>query len=175
MADDDEDGGIDRRRLVRWLIVLGIGLPILVEGITFLGLMSHSVSDGGAATATPTPAPGVGVGDDLLADTAVTEHVDSARVVVRDDGWEFVLTVTVENTGDSPYELRLERATSGEGTTLDSAATTGRIAPGATGNVTAAWTFPASERPETVTVTVVRDGDEHTETVQLAPVSVEMG
>ena len=45
---------MERRTLVRLLVVLAIGIPVLVEAVTFLGLLEHQLLDGsGAPTATP--------------------------------------------------------------------------------------------------------------------------
>jgi len=77
-----EDDGIDRRTLVRLLIVVTIGVPILVEATTFLGLVSHSLGDEGGDTSSPTPPQdATGVGDDLLAETPRDERVTTGPSV----------------------------------------------------------------------------------------------
>lgn len=160
---------LDRRRVVMILIVVAIAVPLLVEGYTLARLVgSHVASDG-----TPTPtAPGdptqtaasVGAGDELLAETDRTETVTTATLNSDSGVWTLTLTVTVDNTGDDPYELRLGDVTTGQGETV-SASTTGRattdtIPPGEQSVVTAQWDLSAGDPPESVAVTALeyRDG-----------------
>lgn len=177
MSDtDDEDDGIDRRRLVRIMIIVAIGIPILIEAVTFAGIVSHSFSDDGGNAETPTTVPeGVGVGDDLLEVTDETETVEEAYVRAMEDRWQFVLSVRVANTGDEQYALRLRGVTTAEGTNVSGLSGTGPIDPGDTANVTGAWALPESERPESVQVVVARGADPVSTTqytVTLKPVPV---
>lgn len=141
--------------LVRVLLVLAIGLPIVIEIVTFGGLIGHYLG-GEQGTAAPTPeVSGATVGDEILPETAATERVTEATVVARDDSWQFVLTVNVTDT-TGVYELRLDSATTRDGRTVEgSGATTGALSPGQSGAVTATWGLPAGQRPDTVRATVV--------------------
>lgn len=177
MSDtDDEDDGIDRRRLVRILIIVAIAIPILIEAVTFAGIISHSFGDGGGNAETPTAVPdGVGVDDELLEETAESETVETAYVRAMEEEWQFVLTVQVANTGEEPYAVRLSEVTSKEGTTVSGFSATGSIEPGKTANVTGAWALPESERPESIKVVVARGADPVSTTqytVTLKPVPV---
>ncbi|MFB6309474.1 MAG: hypothetical protein ABEH35_09100 [Haloarculaceae archaeon] len=176
--DDDGDDGISRRTLVRLLILIGVGIPILVEAVTFAGLVTHSLGGGGADAATPTPdrPAGAGVGDEILEATTPTETIEDAAVRPGEDRWQFVLTVAVDNVGDSAYELRLRSVTTTGGDTVSGGGTTGRIAGGGNGTVTGVWSLPAGERPTRLSVTAVtyEDGTAETTdyTVRLASVPV---
>jgi len=159
-ADDSSDDGVSRRWLIRILVGLGIGLPILIEGATFLGLVGDRLFGGGdeeTATATQTPTPGVGVGDELLPETPPSDTLTDAVVNVGSGGDErsFQVTVSVENTTDAPYELRLGTVTTRAGDSVEGNASTGQIQPGETGEVTNAWPLPPDETPETLAVTGV--------------------
>lgn len=175
-----EDSGIDRRRLVRILIILGIGLPIMIELFTFSGLVSHSLLGDGTETETPTPmADAVGVGDELLAETPSEERITTASVGQTGTGWQFVLTVQVTNEAAAPYELRLGTVHTTAGTDVEGAATTDRIEPGETDTVTGSWTLPEGERPRSLDVTALTYGTEGptrtNATVQLKPVPIQGG
>ena len=180
MFDDDGPG---QSNMVRVLLVLAIGIPVLIEVVTFGGLVGHYVGGSGdaAGTATPTADPaGAGVGDEILAETGPTERIAAATVVAGDDSWQFVLTVNV-SAPDAPYELRLGTVTTGGGTAIDgSGATTGSLGAGQSGTVTGTWLLPTVERPDTVAVTAVTTPENGTAsageyTVALADVSVSNG
>lgn len=171
----DADDGVDRKRLVRVLIVVGIGVPILVEAVSLVGLVSHSLGDT-ADTPEPTEAvEGVGVGDELLAETGPTETVSTASVTAYEDRWQFVLTVSVANVTGDPYRLSFGTVTTGAGETVETTATTGWIDPGEEGTGTATWALPPGERPSTLTVVVSRDREDEAGTeyeVTLGTISV---
>jgi hypothetical protein len=160
---------LDRRRVVMILIVLAIAVPLLVEGYTLARLVGSHL--GGDGTPTPT-APGdttqtatkVGAGDELLAETGRTETVTTATLNSDSGAWTLTLTVSVDNTGDDPYELRLGDVTTGQGETVSpsttGSATTDSIQPGAQSTVTAQWELSTGDQPESVAVTALeyRDG-----------------
>lgn len=156
---------MERRTAVRLLVGLGIGIPVAVEGATFLGLVGRQVGgddgdgDGGDGDRTPSPdSRAIGVGDDLLAATPQVERVE--RLVVRANGdWTFVLEVAVENTGDRPYELRLGPVGLDDGAEVSGTETTDRIPAGESAAVTATWTVPTGALPTTVTAVGVTDPD----------------
>lgn len=176
-------GAVRRRWLLRLLVGLGIGLPVLIEARTFIGLVRvHLLGqepDGGntAGTPTPTAEPSVGVGDELLEGTEPTETVREARVKVLDSGWRFELSVAVENTTDVPYELRLGDVRTEAGETVDGDASTGQIPPGESAVVEEAWLLTSGSRPETLEVTALsyaEEGVDLTEgTVRLGRVPAE--
>lgn len=172
--EDDEDG-VSRRTLVRLLVGTAIGVPVLVEALTFLGLVGNQFgSETPTATDTTTPdESGVGVGDELLVETAQTETVREAYVA--EDDWTFTLVVTVENASDRTYDLRLGAVTTGNGQQVDGGSESGPIAPGESGAVTGRWQLPDGSFPETVDVAATaRDGTVTTveRSVELAVVPV---
>ncbi|MEZ3143131.1 hypothetical protein [Halobaculum sp. MBLA0143] len=172
--DADEPTGAygeetDRRRLLKWVAALAFGVPVVIEVITFGGLAVDALfggDDGGAAGATRTPTPtagrdAVGEGDGLLPAAAVSATV--ARSVVRGaTDRTYLLRVQVDNSTDTPHELRLGTVTLYDGTTVAGESSTGTIPPGETGVVTGAWRLPNGEMPRRVAVTLLR---EDTETV----------
>lgn len=147
---------MERRTAVRLLV--GLGIPVAVEGATFLGLVRQQVGGGDASgdeTATPEPR-SAGVGDDLLAPTPQVERVERL-VVEAGDERTFVLSVAVENTGEEPYELRLGPVGLDDGTTVSGTRSTGRIAAGESGTLAATWTVPSGATPTAVTAVGVTD------------------
>lgn len=162
-AADDE---IDRRRLIRWIAALAFGVPIVVELLTFGGLLEAELLPGGENEAEPTESgtdtderDAVGVGDELLPETAATETITTSEVRQDDTGRTYVFSVEVENGTESAVELRTRRVRLREGGTVDGVSSTGRIAPGESGIVTAAWGLPEGAMPGAVEVLATRGGE----------------
>jgi hypothetical protein len=161
--------------MVRVLLVLAIAIPILIEVITFGGLLGHYLGGGGdpAATGTPTPGDdGAGAGATILPETAATERVESASLITGEDNWQFIFTVAVEGPAE-PYELRLRAVRTREGTTVaGSGATTGGVPAGGSGTVTGTWLLPPGEHPESLSVEVVTTPEGGTEEVREYTVTI---
>lgn len=146
-----------RRTLIRLLVGLGIGIPILIEAATFLGLVeSRLFGDGSDGNGTGTPAARrVAIGDELLPATVQSETLADAVIRGANDPWVLAITVAVENRGEVPYELRLRDVTLTDGRTVTGRSSTGRIATGASGRVTGAWELPAGSTPDRLAVVSV--------------------
>ncbi|MXR40564.1 hypothetical protein GRX01_04275 [Halobaculum sp. WSA2] len=167
-ADPDED--IDRRRLIRWIAVLAFAVPVVVEVLTFGGLLGNTLipgggeessEDGSAASTTSSRDDGVGIGDELLPEAPPVETVEVSEVRGESaDSRTYVLRVAVENTTDGPVELRLAGVTLRDGRSLESVSTTGSIPAGGTGEVTGAWGLPTDSMPVSVDAVLLRDGTE---------------
>lgn len=166
MSSPDDPGGpdadagprTDRRTLVRLLVALAVGVPLAVEGATFLGLLNREFgggdgADDGAATGTETPTGRrVGVGDELLPATAPVERVTDMTLRATGDRWRFELTAEVRNDLDTAYEFRLGAVTTGDGRTVEGGASTGTMASGETTTLTGRWDLPEGEAPERMAV-----------------------
>ena len=163
-AEDDE---IDRRRLIRWIAALAFGVPVVVELLTFGGLLEAKLLPGeNEVEPTPTDRPdAVGVGDELLPGTAATETITTSEI--REGTYVFGVDVT--NDTDSTVELHTRRLRLRDGTTVEGVSSTGTVDPGGSGMVTAAWGIPDGATPGAVEVVATRDG----ESVVEAFVSVE--
>lgn len=149
---------MERRTAVRLLVGLGIGIPVAIEGATFLGLVRQQVGgDGGDSNGSATPEPrSAGVGDDLLTTTPQVERVERL-VVEAGDERTFVLSVAVENTGEVPYQLRLGPVGLDDGTQVSGSRSTERIAAGESETLRATWTVPSGATPTAVTAVGVTD------------------
>jgi len=159
-ADEDEE--MNRRRLIMYVLAIAFVVPLVVEGITFIGLVASYVGGPGgtaAPSATPTPAAAVVEGGDLLDDTDRTERVSTVTLRSGSDGWTLTVTVQVENTGDLPYELRLGAVTTDGGRRIAGSTSSGRLNPGGSATVSAQWDLPAGDRPSTLAVTAVEFDD----------------
>jgi len=157
------------KRWIKILVAIGIGIPILIEVVTFGSMMTHSVGPAtGGAAATDAPA-GAVEGDAILPGTAATERITGASVVTRNDGWRFRLTVAVNNTGSDGYALSLGPVTTRAGKTVTGHVNTGRLASGEHRTVSGAWLLPKGQRPDSLRVTV---GENDTRTVRLGDVPV---
>lgn len=185
MTTDTQDSADERRRkrLIRIVVVLALAVPLVIEGLTFGGLLSSTLlggggDDGGTVTpdGTATPTAGVGVGDELLAATPQRETLRTASVQATGETWTLTLSVTVNNTANSSYQFQLGTVeTTGGETVSNSASVT--VPPGETETVTGQWSLPAGDRPRAIQVLAVEDvGGNATvsrETVQLAPIPVQ--
>ncbi|MFB6068829.1 MAG: hypothetical protein ABEJ90_02770 [Halobacterium sp.] len=173
MSDSDrsEDGGISRRTLIRLLVGLGIGIPVLVEGLTLLGLVGQQLSgdggDDGDGAETPDAPSGVDVGDEMLPETTQRETLASAILREGGDRWDLTLTADVANTGDADYEFQLVTVTTADGETVSGGASTDRLAPGEETSITGEWAIPAGSTPASVDVVALLypDGEGSVETV----------
>lgn len=162
---------MNRSTLVRLLVVVGIGIPLVVEGVTFAGMLDDGLGGGPPATQTPHPEE-VGVGDDLLAATNASETLEGAYVVAGSDDWTLVMTVAVENDGDAPYQLQLGDVTLANGKTVEGGDGTPRLDAGESATLTARWSLPAGATPRAVAVVAVVGDDRVEKTVPLAKVPV---
>lgn len=135
-----------RRKYLKYLIALAIGIPLALEAGTFFGLLQGQVGDEN----------GLSVGEDLLAETARPETVDALAVA----NGTFELSVTVENTGDVPYGVAVSEVKLSNGETLPGDASVGPIAPGDTATLAGEWSLPDGVAPTALVVTAreYRDG-----------------
>jgi hypothetical protein len=184
VTTDTQDSADERRRkrLIRIVVVLALAVPLVIEGLTFGGLLSSTLlgggDDGGTVTpdGTATTTAGVGVGDELLAATPQRETIRTASVQATGETWTLTLSATVNNTANSSYQFQLGTVeTTGGETVSNSASVT--VPPGETETVTGQWSLPAGERPRAIQVLAVEDvGGNATvsrETVRLAPIPVQ--
>jgi hypothetical protein len=146
---------ISRQTLLRLVIVVAIGIPIVLEGLTFLGLVGNQLDDGGDGGPVPTDGVGddrrVDVGDDLLPGTDQRETLRAATVNTG-DGWRFSLHVDVRNTGADGYRLAVTAVTTKSGTTITETTSTDSLATGDRTTLVGSWDLPDGEVPEGVTV-----------------------
>lgn len=175
---EDVDGP-EQTTLIRALIVVGIGLPIIIEVATFGGILSHHItgspSDGAAPAPTETPTEtfdGAAVGDEILRETSLTATITRGSVVTTDEGWQFLLTINATNADAVPRELTVGTVTTRSGSEVEGAGTTGTIEPGDSATVTGSWLLPKGQRPDSVTVTVVTSPKKETETDETYTVSL---
>lgn len=149
---------MERRTLIRLLVGVGIGIPILVEILTFGGLVGRRVFDGGdvddgdgdvtgdGGDDTTQEEDTVGVGDELLPATPQAEVLADAAIEANGDR-TFSMTVSVDNVDDQEYEFRLNALTTDAGTTVPGGGQSGLIPPGARTTVVGTWSLPTGERP----------------------------
>jgi len=150
---------MEDKQIIKVLIVVAAVLILVIEGMTFFGLIGSILGDGGGDggnTDTATPVDRVGSGEELLSETDRAETLTTLSLQ-SGDRWTLTVTVTVENTGDTPYELRLGTLRTTDGDAYETSATTGAIAPNETGTVTAQWSLPSGAAPDTVAVTAVEN------------------
>jgi hypothetical protein len=191
-ADAEEAEAHRRRTIIRLLVGFGIGIPVLVELATFLGLIEQSLlggddgasgdgtggeggtSDGGEPGATTTGETGVGVGDELLPETPQRETLTVASFRAGDDRWVLTLAVEVENTGSEPYTVQFASLVTQEGRRVEGSHRPVTVPSGETGQVTGTWQLQPGTRPDRVVVrTTVGDADATAHEVDLGRIPLE--
>ncbi|WP_435319688.1 hypothetical protein [Haloarchaeobius sp. TZWSO28] len=167
---------MERRTLIRLLIVVGIGIPLVIEGATFFGLVSNQLFGGEQPADQREP---VGIGDEVVLTTEQTERLTDAHFETVDGERRLVVEVTVRNTGNDPYEFRVDSVTLEDGTTLSANASTGRLARGETATVSASWAVDEGVAVASLNATSVVSTDSVTvrnqHSVPLAPVTERDG
>jgi hypothetical protein len=147
-----------RRKYLKYLIALAVGIPIALEAGTFFGLLQGQVGD----------EQGLFVGEDLLAETSRPETVDTLAI----ENGTFELSVTVENTGDTPYGVAVSEVKLSNGEMLAGDASVGPIAPGESATLAGEWSVPDGAKPTALVVTAREYGDDTSEVVAASTVSL---
>ena len=164
-----EEDDVSRRWLVRALVGLGIGIPILIEGATLLRMIRSFLfgDEGGGGTDTDDGGESaVELGDELLPETPQPETLRRAVVISGESVWEFEARIRVENTGEEPYTFRVSALTTDEGNRIVDPASTEQLAPGETGTIEHVWRMPTGERPATLDVVASTEGAAGTDRVE---------
>ncbi|WP_380681371.1 hypothetical protein [Salinigranum sp. GCM10025319] len=182
-----------RRTIIRLLVGLGVGIPILVELATFVGLVEQSLfgddgdgsgggadgsgggGDGGQPGGDRTPSDvGVGVDDELLPGTPQRETLSVASFRAGDDSWVLTLVASVENTGPEPYTIVFGPVTTENDRRVEGSSRPVTVASGETAQVTGTWQLPPGSRPGSVELrTAVDDAEPTAHEVELARIPVE--
>ncbi|MDG5775923.1 hypothetical protein VB773_14035 [Haloarculaceae archaeon H-GB2-1] len=154
---------MERRTIIRLLLIFGIGIPILVEAATFAGLLGAHFGDGGAETTTTTAettrVDAVGLGDELLPETNQSERLTTLSLSDSGQYWILTMTVSVNNTGDHPYEVTLGAVVTNDDTPVDGSVSTGPIPAGESRTATGQWKLPAGETPRRLQVEALVHAD----------------
>jgi hypothetical protein len=186
MSEDDTpdgggpppDDGVGRRTLIRLLVGLGIGIPVLVEGLTFLGLLRSRLfgdgSDGGDETATTAddgPEP-VAVGGELLPASEPSETLLDVRLVDADGGRRLAVRVAVDNALSTPYEFSLGPVALADGGTVEGVESR-TVAAGESAPFTARWDLPDGATPVAVTAVGRVSGESARQYERRVPIDAE--
>jgi hypothetical protein len=178
-----------RRTIIRLLVGFGVGIPVLIELATFVGLVEQSLlgddgggngggGTGGDATRTPDEREGdageVGVGDELLPETTPRETLSVASFRAGDDSWVLTLAAAVENTVSEPYTIGFGPVTTTNGRRVEGTNRAVTVAASETGQVTGTWQLSPGSRPAGVELrTATGDVEPTTHEVALARIPVE--
>ncbi|AGN00667.1 hypothetical protein L593_03580 [Salinarchaeum sp. Harcht-Bsk1] len=168
---------VNRRWLIRLLVALGIGIPILVEGATLLRMLRSFLLGGGGGGGNESDSGGdpdtaVEIGDEILPETPPPEILRRAVVVSGENVWEFQARIRVENTGEDPYTFRVSALRTDEGKRIADPVATERLAPGEPQTLDHTWRMPAGERPASFEVLASTETATGTERVER---TVELG
>lgn len=137
------------KRLVQVLILIGLGIPILIEAATLVRLIGGHLGgdEDGRSTGNDTAdVVMVDEGDELLPATAAPEIIARASVRAQLDAWYFVIEVDVQNPAAHSYELTLRDVETRGGRMID-ASHTQRWPPGDSARMRAEWELPEGDRP----------------------------
>jgi len=196
-AETDAESAAEARRrrtIIRLLVGFGIGIPVLIELATFVGLVEQSLlgddeggdgdgdgnGGGGTGDATRTPddlddaGDEVGVGDELLPETTQRETLSVASFRAGDDSWVLTLAAAVENTASEPYTIGFGPVTTTNGRRVEGTNRAVTVAAGETGQVTGTWQLSPGSRPAAVELrTATGDAEPTAHEVALARIPVE--
>lgn len=145
---------VTSNRLVMVFILIGLGIPILIEAVTLVRMIGGHLSgedDGRFGAADSADVVVVDEGDELLPATAPTETIARASVRAQLNAWYFVFEVDVHNAADRTYELTLDELETRRGQMLREAHIH-RAAPGDSTRIRVEWTMPEGDRPVSMQV-----------------------
>ncbi len=196
-ADAEEAEAHRRRTIIRLLVGFGIGIPVLIELATFVGLIEQSLlggddddgsggnedegeseaadgsTDGGSRT-TATDGAGAGVGDELLPETSQRETLTVASFRAGDDRWVLTLAAEIENTGPEPYTVQFASLVTQDGRRVEGSHRPVTVPSGETGQATGTWQLQPGNRPDSVVVrTTVGDATATDHEVELGRIPLE--
>lgn len=147
---------MNRRSLVRWLIAVAIGVPVLIEVLTFAGMLDRGpFGTDDDVPARPTERP-VGVGDELLPETPEVETLVAASVRTAESTWTLRLEARIDNAADTDYEFRFADASADGTSGIAGGGSSGRVPPGGTATAIGRWEIPPGSTPETVEAIGIR-------------------
>ncbi|MDY6776223.1 MAG: hypothetical protein SV253_09175 [Halobacteria archaeon] len=159
-----------RRNLIRLMIGLGIGIPILTEILTFSGLIGKHFFDIPWLEEEGEEQRLVGIGDEVLTETPQTETLESGVIERGEDTWSLTITVAVDNPTQDDYELTLGNVVADGQESQGGDSVT--VPPGESREVTSTWEIPRGSTPTQMDVTARADGETVERTVQLGKIPV---
>ncbi|MFB6186478.1 MAG: hypothetical protein ABEI86_06380 [Halobacteriaceae archaeon] len=143
-----------RRWWLKFLIGFTIGIPIAIEGLTALGMLSASLFGNNKQTDTPTSTRRfVGIGDEVLPSTPQSEILREAGIYITDSDWLCQITIEVRNSHPRPYSFTIGNLVTSDGTIIEGGKQTGQIQSGSTDKITLTWDLPKGETPKAIYVT----------------------
>ena len=110
------------KRIVRILVIVGIGIPVMIELVTLFGLVTDSMDDKKAGTAHRQSMEELRVkpGDEFLPATPAKEIIHSAKVSAQKRKWIFDLELQISGQTDGSYQLKLDSLRTRNGTLIPS-------------------------------------------------------
>jgi hypothetical protein len=149
-----------RRKYLKWVIALAVGIPVALEASTFFGLLGGQVND----------EQGLAVGDDLLTSTDRPESVEELAFA----NGQFDLAVSVENTGDVPYGVTVSAVQLSNDESLDEPAVVSPVGPGETGTLSGSWAISEGETPTALEVVAHEYVDGREEVITASTVELNL-
>lgn len=141
-----------KRRLVVLIAVVGIGVPLLVEGWTLVEMLKKPfLGSDEAPTSTVTTTDRVRAGDTILPSTRATETLSRTLLRAPRDRWELILEVRVKNATNHAYELVLGPVQTTDQTWVEGGGS-GRVSPGKSRTIRGRWVLPEGTTPDVLRV-----------------------
>ncbi len=155
---DSSDGGASAstpsassKRLVRILLIIGIGIPVLIEAATLFRLIGgHMSEDEAPSSASETTEAYVVEGDELLPETPPAERITALIIEPESESWVFSMDVAVANRTAAPYELQLREVQAEGGQVFEKTASQ-QWAAGDSAAMEIEWALPAGSVPSSLT------------------------
>lgn len=135
----EQTDGRTRRDYLKWIVAVAVGIPVLVEVGTFVGMVGAKLDDQHPKA--------LSVGDELLPSTQPTETIRTLAVQETDAGRALRIEVDVTNTSQTTYGVAITGIKLDSDETLSEAVETGSLEPGASATLHGEWSLPPDATP----------------------------
>ena len=143
MADSSDTPGVSNRRFLFWLIILGIGIPVLIELATFVRLIYDPFHEAPQAHQVER----VQTGSELFEGAAPRVVLDQMNARAGSNGWTFEMVVRTASPDTREFELQLDSLEMRQGD-LIADPRTHTWAPGDSSAYTAEWDVGSNDWPD---------------------------
>jgi len=162
----EENSGNSTKRLVKILVMVGIGIPVLVELMTLFNLLNVQIfgdeKDSNSFDTNITEVRGVGEGDTLFAEQGSKLTIDQLRVEVSTQQWRFTISMTaVDSISQDELQISVDSLNlQSNKTLLGSESRSWEVRQTAPAKVHGEWILPNGDIPTKLYVSIYHQAGE---------------